>query len=136
MGIKEKNLQEIENLSVGDKFRVVTAEGNSRNIDSSKIGGGGGSVFLITGEESGEDVVLNKTWQEIHDAFVAHIPCYISYTYAETSGGETLTYTYEDMVVSVCSEYDSNTDTNAYIIRSENSFIVEIDPNGYPVLQK
>lgn len=40
MGIKEKDLQTVESLSNGDKVRIVTSEGNSRNVDAGAIGGG------------------------------------------------------------------------------------------------
>lgn len=39
MAIKESELQTIESLSEGDKLRVVTSEGNSRNIDANAVGG-------------------------------------------------------------------------------------------------
>ena len=40
MGIKEKDLPIAENVANGDKLRMVTANGESKNIDASKIGGG------------------------------------------------------------------------------------------------
>ena len=79
MGIKEKNLPMAESLSVGDKVRIVTAAGNSKNIDASEIGGGGGGVLLINivyGDDP-DDITLDKTWKEIHDAFIAGNACLI-----------------------------------------------------------
>lgn len=46
MGIKEKDLQTIEQLSDGDKIRVVTGEGGSRNIPADKVGANGGIQFI------------------------------------------------------------------------------------------
>ena len=40
MGIKEKNLPIAEAINDGDKVRIVTADGESKNIDASLIGGG------------------------------------------------------------------------------------------------
>jgi len=39
-GIQERNLPVAESLGEGDKVRIVTSAGNSKNIDASQIGGG------------------------------------------------------------------------------------------------
>jgi hypothetical protein len=46
MSIKEKDLQTIKQLSDGDKIRVVTGEGGSRNIPADKVGVNGGIQFI------------------------------------------------------------------------------------------
>ena len=39
-GIMERNLPIAESIGEGDKVRIVTAAGNSKNVDASQIGGG------------------------------------------------------------------------------------------------
>lgn len=39
-GIMEKNLPVADSLGSGDKVRIVTSGGNSKQIDASQIGGG------------------------------------------------------------------------------------------------
>lgn len=46
MAVKEMNLPVAESLGEGDKVRIVTEEGNSKQIDASQIGGGGGNVLI------------------------------------------------------------------------------------------
>ena len=40
MGIKENALPVAESVSAGDMVRIVTADGTSKNVDASIIGGG------------------------------------------------------------------------------------------------
>ncbi len=73
MSIKEKDLQTIESLSDGDKLRVVTSEGNSRNIPASAIGdSGNGGIFIINtiGYDDEEFTIegADKTFEEITSA--------------------------------------------------------------------
>ena len=63
-GIKEKNLPVAESLGNGDKIRIVTAAGNSKQIDAGAIGGGG---FVSLNED--ENGYLDKTWKEIKDGY-------------------------------------------------------------------
>lgn len=80
MGIKEKDLQTIEQLSDGDKLRVVTSEGNSRNIPADTIGG-----LHIEAHPEGESenfkFVLDKTFEEITNAYFLGQPCVINISY-------------------------------------------------------
>ena len=50
-GIQERNLPVAESIGEGDKVRIVTSAGNSKNIDASQIGGGGNLVLTETIEE-------------------------------------------------------------------------------------
>ena len=83
MGIKEKDLQTLENLSDGDKLRVVTEEGNSRNIPANVVGGGGICIeteFINAGAYDKYCKSTEVTWEEAVTAVksgvsvVAHIP--------------------------------------------------------------
>lgn len=40
MGIKERNLPIAESLGSGDKLRIVTSEGESKQIGADSVGGG------------------------------------------------------------------------------------------------
>lgn len=73
MAIKEKDLQTIESLSDGDKLRVVTSEGNSRNVPASAIGGGNSNgIFIINTIGYDDDGFTiegaDKTFEEITNA--------------------------------------------------------------------
>lgn len=50
-GIQERNLPVADSIGEGDKVRIVTAQGNSKNVDASQIGGGGNLVLTETIEE-------------------------------------------------------------------------------------
>ena len=72
-GIMERNLPVAESIGEGDKVRIVTAAGNSKNIDASEIGGGGSSQPLMV-HLTTEDALLftfDKTFGEIYDAIQA-----------------------------------------------------------------
>lgn len=62
-GIMERNLPVAESLGSGDKVRIVTSAGNSKQIDASQIGGGGG--MLIAEVTAGKS---DKTYNEIVSA--------------------------------------------------------------------
>ena len=57
-------------------------------------GGGTGSGFMMVNieygepEEAGDEPpqILNKTWQEIHDAIAADVPVFMKFVYPEGSG--------------------------------------------------
>ena len=70
-GIMEKNLPVAESLGSGDKVRIVTSAGNSKQIDPSQIGGGG--YFKVTTDYTSapgtDDPTLDKTYNEIKSAF-------------------------------------------------------------------
>lgn len=68
MGVKEKDLQTVESLSAGDKIRIVTGGGNSKNVDAGKTGG----KIIIHAEGrhdptpgTSEDITLDLTFSEI-----------------------------------------------------------------------
>lgn len=69
-GIMERNLPVAESLGSGDKVRIVTAAGNSKQIDASALGGA--LKVIVTDEfdvstqtRSGN---LDKTYREIENA--------------------------------------------------------------------
>ena len=70
MNIMEKNLPIAESIGEGDKVRIVTAQGSSKNIDASQIGGGGVSLFVVNRlfSEQLDNYILDKTWNEIVNA--------------------------------------------------------------------
>lgn len=71
-GIKEQNLPVATELNEGDKVRIVTSGGNSKQIDASAIGGGG--VFIVNKYYDPDDPgvsYLNKTFGEIKQAFLS-----------------------------------------------------------------
>lgn len=67
MSIMEKNLPITESLGEGDKVRIVTSEGNSRNIELENIGNSLNNIMIIPCENDGSLYTLGKTWQEIYD---------------------------------------------------------------------
>ena len=69
-GIMEKNLPVAESIQSGDKIRIVTSAGNSKQVDASQIGGGGALKVTITSEVVGSDVVFStdKTYNQIANA--------------------------------------------------------------------
>ena len=66
-GIMEKNLPVATELGEGDMVRIVTGGGNSKQIDASAIGGGGGA-FVINFTESNNSWTVDKSWQDARDA--------------------------------------------------------------------
>lgn len=63
-GIMERNLPVAESIGEGDKVRIVTSAGNSKNIDASQIGGG---AFLICNYDE-SDMSIDKTYNQIVSA--------------------------------------------------------------------
>lgn len=72
MSIMEKNLPIAESLGEGDKLRIVTSEGNSKQIDASQIGGGSdgdSEIFNINVYEDEGEFYADKTPEEIVNAY-------------------------------------------------------------------
>jgi hypothetical protein len=69
MGIKEKDLQTVQQLNDGDFIRVVTANGNSKKVDKNAVGGGNAFVVTISQHEFGGTATADKTYAEIEEAF-------------------------------------------------------------------
>lgn len=69
-GIMEKNLPVAESIQSGDKIRIVTSAGNSKQVDASAVGGGGALKVTITSEEDGSNIVYStdKTYNQIANA--------------------------------------------------------------------
>ena len=70
-GIQERNLPVAESLGEGDKVRIVTSVGNSKNVDASLIGGGG---MVVTASMSGDHLILDKTYEQLRSALANGIP--------------------------------------------------------------
>ena len=66
-GIMERNLPVAESIGEGDKVRIVTSAGNSKNIDASQIVGGDDFTVNVTSSTQTAD----KTAQEVLDAYNA-----------------------------------------------------------------
>lgn len=64
-GIMEKDLPVAESIGEGDKVRIVTSAGNSKNVDASQIGGGAVFVNVIY-DQSQELYRLDKTWGDVY----------------------------------------------------------------------
>ena len=69
-GIMERNLPVADSIGEGDKVRIVTSAGNSKNIYASLIGSGILKVNIIEGSD---DLSLDKSYNEIISAFDAGI---------------------------------------------------------------
>lgn len=67
-GIMERNLPVADSIGEGDKVRIVTAAGNSKNVDASQIGGA--LKVTITKEETTTDFIYStdKTYRQIANA--------------------------------------------------------------------
>lgn len=79
MAIKEKDLQTINSLSDGDKLRVVTSEGNSRNIDAGTVG----NSLIINVSNENYRFILNKTFNEIDSALKSGKLCVVIFDFDE-----------------------------------------------------
>lgn len=71
MGIKEKDLQAVQALNDGDFIRVVTSEGNSRNVPASQVGGG--HVIPMGLQIDGGDYTLQWVGEERYADILAWI---------------------------------------------------------------
>lgn len=110
-GIMERNLPVAESLGSGDKVRIVTSAGNSKQIDASEIGGGGVSLIGMAYEEEStyipcsyndiigmvEGGVLPVVYEEDGGAYMFYMPRGTSYSYSKyrvavSRGGEGLTF--------------------------------------------
>lgn len=71
-GIMEKNLPVADSIQSGDKIRIVTSAGNSKQVDASQIGGGGALKVTATFEYNSQDELiggsLDKIYREIENA--------------------------------------------------------------------
>lgn len=61
MGVKEKDLQTVESLSAGDKIRIVTGGGNSKNVDAGAVGG----AFYVTIDWDADPPALDASYNDI-----------------------------------------------------------------------
>ena len=78
-GIKEKNLPVADSIQSGDKIRIVTSAGNSKQIDASAVGGGCCPLLISYTEEEvdhGTLYTLNRTYNEIDEAIQSGKPIY------------------------------------------------------------
>lgn len=118
-GIMERNLPVAESLGSGDKVRIVTAAGNSKNIDASEIGGGG--VLLINAVYSNDDTTLDKTWKEIHDAYMSGIHCLV-YNFSEVHGfkcDSVISVTYS---IGITCPYGVETNDGSFSAKTETGY--------------
>ena len=69
-GIMERNLPVAESIGEGDKVRIVTAAGNSKNVDASQICGAlkVGVTFTYNEQFQPQTGTLDKTYNEIVNA--------------------------------------------------------------------
>lgn len=67
-GIMEKNLPVAESLGEGDKVRIVTSEGNSKQIDASKVGK---DIEVITITQNGDTVTSDTHYNDIYSMITA-----------------------------------------------------------------
>lgn len=67
-GIMEKNLPVAESIQSGDKIRIVTSAGNSKQVDASAVGGA--LKVTITSEEVADGTLYStdKTYNQIANA--------------------------------------------------------------------
>lgn len=72
-GIMERNLPVAESIGEGDKVRIVTSAGNSKNVDASLIGVGMKIEYTDNGDNT---YTLNRTYNELLSAIQNGIPIY------------------------------------------------------------
>lgn len=101
MSIMEKNLPIAESLGEGDKVRIVTSEGNSKQIDAGQIGGGGALIVeyekVWDENEDGYVYTPSKSTAEIAQAYNSGIPVFATIIEDGYRGSElSLLYAYED----------------------------------------
>ena len=130
MGVKEKDLQTIEQLSDGDKLRVVTSDGNSRNISADVVSG---DVLIANLYETGETVSsLDKTWQQIHDAYVGGSMVLIRNYYEDELTHEVMDYLYNVYFVGCDIIPGERTDYKVVSYFSNGDPLQCNSPDGYP----
>lgn len=101
-GIMEKNLPVAESLGSGDKVRIVTSAGNSKQIDASQIGGGG-MIVTSTHDEETDTVTIDKTYNELASALRSGVvPIYLV-----DMMGTTTMYFCTDVVFDICTSDNS-----------------------------
>ena len=132
MSIMEKNLPIAESLGEGDKVRIVTSEGNSKQIDASEIGGGSALLVIDTYDGSTGDEVLDKTWQELHDAYVSGQRVIVQMNYINSASQ----YEYEmyiemNGVTSMVNSEDSS-DCNYSVYTGNGHTLSCTDKDDYP----
>lgn len=67
-GIMEKDLPVAESLGSGDKVRIVTSGGNSKQIDAGEIGGGGGGSGTLVCVYDEETSNIDKSYNDLQTA--------------------------------------------------------------------
>lgn len=66
MGIKESNLPIAESLGSGDKLRIVTSEGESKQIGADSVGDN--ELFIVAFNIAEDPIVSDRTFAEILNA--------------------------------------------------------------------
>jgi len=145
-GIMEKNLPVAESIGEGDKVRIVTSAGNSKNIDASQIGG----VFTVhvvdtdpslnrnalLGASGGgsNQVWLDKTYGEIRNAI--QNGCFVQ-VISDNSGDSG--YSFMLSITYVSNIYIAGDSDYIYVVTvSSNSRDTEFETesvDGYPTVQ-
>ena len=143
-GIMERNLPVAESLGSGDKVRIVTSAGNSKQIDASQIGGGGVLVVNIVDHDpaskasllkassatpvdpSTQKVWLDKTYNEIYSAIQNNVFVPV-FCYAEVNGN----VGYETYYVSDIGEMTEGCFVGLPSPLFASGFFTS-DPNSYP----
>ena len=118
------NVEALKNLYValgGSAEDVANLDSNAAiiNILGNVAGGGGGaSGLVVTGAESEESVVLDKTWKEIRDTFAAAKPVVI------VAGGfvDAVVQTAYDMSEDLGHQYAVKTSDTDFYAASESSY--------------
>ena len=111
---------------------VITADKLNHMEDGIADAGGGGALTIgciITTSGNKTYYTLDKTWKEIHDAYVGGTPCVVSITSDE---GEGTTGNYMYLVTNVTSiTYDEYPEDNSYGVYAYYDFSCGSE-SGYP----
>lgn len=138
MAIKENQLPTAQEVTENNLIRTVDENGASQNMTVDQLGGlvGGGEIFLITAtyHQEEEYTDLDKTWQEIHDAYYAGKMCYIvkheegeGEDYSHYSDGRALVF-----LVSQVNDINGDYEENNYSVESIISNYSTRDADDYP----
>lgn len=96
---------------------TITAEDLNRMEQGIAQGGGGSELLVIEIDTDENAMTMNKTWQEINDAF--------PYVYSVT---EAFGETNKSIVITVCSIPESD----EYMVETNNLTFTADSPDGYP----
>lgn len=113
---------ELPSVTETDNGKVLGVENGAWSVVN---GGGGGGMLIVNATKtssSGNTYILDKTWQEIHDAFLS-IPVIIHQITDDGDGYLTVTAV-------------ADSDSDGVMVQTSNGFFFADNPTDYPASAK